>query len=85
MPKLNPTYFAGLALFLQTLLPAAAVKNDVSKTHQLLDSKGKAVATEVAPHATARTTTRAVTQRRTRSNSRRSTMIQAIHQAARKQ
>jgi hypothetical protein len=85
MPKLNPTYWTALVLLLQTALPVEAVKNDVSKTHQLLDSKGRAVASEVTSQPATRTPARVTTRRRFQSNSRRSTMIQAIHQAARKQ
>jgi len=84
MPRLNFTFIAGLALILQSALPVQAVKNDVSKTHQLLDSKGKAVATEVTAHPTTHATSRATTRRRIRSTGRRDTMVQAIHQAARK-
>ena len=85
MPKLNPTFIAGLALILQSGLPAQAVKNDVSKTHQLVDSKGKAVATEVTAAPTTHAASHATTHRRVRVSTRRDTMVQAIHQAARKQ
>jgi len=84
MPKLNLTSIAALVIIVQTALPVQATKNDVSKTHELLNSKGRVVASEVTTHPAPRPKAYATAQRRIRSSGRRDTMVQAIHQAARR-
>jgi hypothetical protein len=76
MLKLNIATSAAFSILLQATLSAQADQNNVSMTHQLLDSKGHVVGTEVRGRPKAHT--------RVRSASRRSAMVQAIHEAARR-
>jgi hypothetical protein len=76
MLKLKIATSAVIGILLQMTLSAQANQNDVSVTHKLLDSKGRVVGTEVRSQPKAHP--------RVRSASRRSTMIQAIHEAARR-
>ena len=77
MLKLNVLTVTVLGILLDATLSAQANQNVASTTHQLIDSKGHNFATEVKSRPKAHS-------RRVRSVSRRSTMIQAIHEAARR-
>jgi len=52
MPRLNSALIAGAVVLFQVLPAQAINKNDVSKTHELVNSNGKTVASEVVEHRT---------------------------------